>query len=175
MLYGFASRSESVTTMCVRLEDDAFWSGRYGSGRCTTASLEDESDDPFATTLRTPRSGYVPSPFFYQEWFESTYIGDGCCPTIRNLLEQMSFWKVLMEDNGMELEDAYFINTILRRIPDECTEYRSYLEPLLESAVDCGTVLSDELVERLQSPDPQLHTKEAKSKKGRKTPAGRKA
>lgn len=163
--------------MRLRLGDDAFWSGRHRSDRCTIASLEDETDDPFATTLQTPRSGYVPSPLFYQEWFESTYVGDEYCPTIRNFLEQMSFWKVLMEENGLELEDAYFINAILRRIPKECTKYRSYLEPLLESAVNYGTVLPDELDERLPSPDPQLlpHTKEAKSKKERKPPAGRKA
>ena len=161
--------------MRIRLGDDALVSGRLRSDRFTAASLEDESDDPHATTLRTPRSGYVPSPLFYQEWFESTYIGNGHCPTIQNFLEQMSFWKVLMEENGMELEVAYLINAILRRLSNEDTNFRSYLEPMLENAINYGTVLSNEPDEGLQSPDTQLHTRKAKSKKGRKAPAGQRA
>ena len=113
--------------MRLRLGDDAFWSGRRRSDRFTAASLEDESDDPLATTLRPPRSGYVPSPLFYQEQFESTYIGIEYCPTVQIFLRQMNFWKVLMEENGIELEDAYLINIILRELPQECTEFRSYL------------------------------------------------
>lgn len=159
------------TAMCLRLVDDAFCSGRYRSDRFTAASLEDESDDPLATTLRAPRSGYVPSPLFYQEWFESTYTGDGFCPTVQNFLSQMNFWKLLMEENGMELEDAYIINTILRNLPDEFTEFRSYLEPLLENAINCGEVFFDELDEHLRSSEPHLQIEEAKTEIVRKAPA----
>jgi hypothetical protein len=166
------SRHSTVpsSAMRLRLGDDAFGSGRDRSDRFTAASLEDETDDPLATTLRTPRSGYVPSPLFYQELFESTYIGDGSCP-VQNFLRQMNFWKVLMEENGIELEDAYLINIILRELPQECTEFRSYLEPLLENAVNNrGTISFDELDEHIKPSEPQLPKKEAKTEIDRKAP-----
>lgn len=87
----------------------------------------------------------------------------------------MKFWKVLMEDNGMELADTYLINAILRNLPDECTEFRSYLEPLLENAVDYGTVSLDGLDEHLRSSEPQFQDKETKTEIERKVTATPKA
>jgi hypothetical protein len=52
----------------------------------------------------------------------------------------MNFWRALMEENGMELENGYLISVVLRSLPIECTKSRSYLKHLLEDVVNRETV-----------------------------------
>ena len=155
------------TAMTAQLQSDSILpGGRSDTTPIDSTHAEGGNDDTSATPLQTPSLTCTPSASFYEERFQSTYVED--CADINDFLQQLYFWRALMNQNGKDIEDSYLIKLILARLPSEYNEPRSFYTSMLHSYALCGKVTLGEVDRGLRFFGNLLQDKRAKTEAERK-------
>lgn len=157
--------------MTAQLESNSIPPGdRSDTTPIDSTHAEGGNDDTSATPLQTPSLTCTPSASFYEERFQSTYVED--CADINDFLQQLYFWRALMNQNGKDIEDSYLIKLILARLPSEYNEPRSFYTSMLHSYAFCGKVTLGEVDRGLRFFGNLLQEKTATTEDERKALGG---
>lgn len=150
-----------TTAMTTRLESNSTPPGdRLISTPVESTHAEEDNEDSSATPLQTPSLTFTPSPSFYEERFESTYVED--CASIKDFLEQLQFCRALMKENGKDIDGSYLIRLILTRLPSKYDEPRLFYTSMLHSYAFRRKVTLDEVDRGLRAFEYHLQKGKAK-------------
>lgn len=149
--------------MTARLQSNSTPSGdRLDNTPIESTHAEEDNEDTYATPLQSPSSTCTPSPSFYEERFESTYVED--CASIKEFLEQLHFWRALMKGNGKDIDNSCLIRFILARLPSGHNEPCLFFTFMLHSYAFRRKVTLDEVDRGLRAFE--FHLQKGKAKDG---------